>query len=522
MEKEEIFAKLKRKDYNNQLEQVLENKAFSEIVKNLLLSMFYKIENAYGDYQKVKQEVPTKGEFLENLIQIINEECEEIILVEPQSKEGKEIEKNNIPYIINKEEKKIIVYPNEKKLLNAILQLSKNRMCFSSKDTIFSEAICEFTKIGNCMNKTEVIRDFNGWSWDISKLEIENIKYNLMYQNLLFLVGEDFLNNWIKNTFSEVEPIKILEKKLTDDYQKDAVLFIENLYRMILIIYAEQNKDKKEKILEQLCLKKRQLELLENKKELLEEITKSKREINKKIGRIDKILNDNDLIREEYQKRNAKLPNKDKIFSISHLADRLEAERKVHLKAIEEYNQMLDPKEYVTRKNKVKEEIDFLESLQLDKEVNLENILCELQRDFLKCISIKIQTCQNKKDIIYLIYLFRYYNLLPFSKEKEIHEITQIESYLELVERQLLKKSKELKAYIDLEADELLEYKIFKNILKTKIVNLENISIKIKVKEEELKVECYDENILEEEWNLTISNMNDKLKKNKKIKILIS
>ena len=94
MEKEEIFTKLKRKDYNNQLEQVLETKAFSESTKNLLLSMFYKIENAYADYQKVKQEVPTKGEFLENIIEII--EVITTILYLRRNKLSKLINKYNI------------------------------------------------------------------------------------------------------------------------------------------------------------------------------------------------------------------------------------------------------------------------------------------------------------------------------------------------------------------------------------------------------------------------------------------
>lgn len=521
MEKEEIFTKLKRKDYNNQLEQVLETKAFSESTKNLLLSMFYKIENAYADYQKVKQEVPTKGEFLENVIEIIEEDCEEIVLVEPQSEEAKVLEKQNGTYLVNSKEKKIMTYPNEKKLLNAILQLGKNRNCFSSKNTILSDAICEFTKMGNCMSKTEVIRDFNGWSWDISTSEIEHIPYNLIYQNLLFLSGEQFLAQWLKNTFSEVEPTKLLETKLTQEYQKDADSFLLVFYKVVIALYANQNVQEKDRILEQLNLKKRQLELLENKKQLLEEITKSKREINKKIGEIDKILNDNTLIREEYQKRNAKLPNKEKIFSISHLADRLEAERKHHLEAIEEYNRMLDPKEYVARKNKVKEEIEFLQAVPLE-ESDLLLAGIELQREFLKCIARKIQTCTTKKEMVGLLYLFRYYNQIPFSKEQTIGDVTQMANFLEVIQKELLQKAKELKVYVDLEIDEQLDYAIFKQILHTKIINLENIAISIQKKEENVLIDCYDDNILEEQWNLTITTRNDTVKKKKKVKVLLA
>ena len=49
-----IFSKLNSNEYNNQLEKILENKTFDESVKNLLLSMLYKIENGYADYSIVK------------------------------------------------------------------------------------------------------------------------------------------------------------------------------------------------------------------------------------------------------------------------------------------------------------------------------------------------------------------------------------------------------------------------------------------------------------------------------------
>ena len=45
--KEDLFSKLNIKDYNNQLENILENKSFSEDTKNILLNILYKIETAY-------------------------------------------------------------------------------------------------------------------------------------------------------------------------------------------------------------------------------------------------------------------------------------------------------------------------------------------------------------------------------------------------------------------------------------------------------------------------------------------
>ena len=63
LDKEEIFSKLNIKDYNNQLENVLENKSFTEDTKNILLNILYKIETAYEDYRKVKVYVPLKKNY---------------------------------------------------------------------------------------------------------------------------------------------------------------------------------------------------------------------------------------------------------------------------------------------------------------------------------------------------------------------------------------------------------------------------------------------------------------------------
>ena len=62
MTKKEFFSKLK--NYNNELEQVLEKKEFSSDIKNLLLGMFYKIEVSYKDYQNLAKTV--FGKFIKN------------------------------------------------------------------------------------------------------------------------------------------------------------------------------------------------------------------------------------------------------------------------------------------------------------------------------------------------------------------------------------------------------------------------------------------------------------------------
>lgn len=68
MDRETILSKINSRDYQNELEKILEDKDFSEDVKNLLLSCIYKIEAGYADYEMVKRNVPSKKEFLEEIL----------------------------------------------------------------------------------------------------------------------------------------------------------------------------------------------------------------------------------------------------------------------------------------------------------------------------------------------------------------------------------------------------------------------------------------------------------------------
>ena len=60
--KENLINKIVKKDFNNELESALEQKAFEENAKSSLLSILYKIEAAYKDIETVKQDIETKEE----------------------------------------------------------------------------------------------------------------------------------------------------------------------------------------------------------------------------------------------------------------------------------------------------------------------------------------------------------------------------------------------------------------------------------------------------------------------------
>ena len=116
-----MLEKILKKDRNEELEKILEEKKVDEQAKNLLQGMLYKIEVSYKDYQKVKSVNMNEKEYVDRLIQNIRKNCDSIKIIKLSEKvksEKIQNELNNNKVYIKKRE--IISYPIEEKLLYAI------------------------------------------------------------------------------------------------------------------------------------------------------------------------------------------------------------------------------------------------------------------------------------------------------------------------------------------------------------------------------------------------------------------
>lgn len=556
MAREDIFSKINLKDYNNILENVLEQKAFSEDVKNLLLSMLYKIENGYEDYKTTKVNVSDKKNYIKKIVEIIKKDCKEIKLIKPLSDESKILEENNVNHIVEKEIGRIIVYPNERMMLEALVTLSQKEIILDEKYMLYNIAMKDILSIGNRMNCVEVIRDFNGWSWDITTNQMESKNINIIYQNLLILLGNRFLQNWITNKEIEEDDEEIdipsneilrskynesfgmtkeeMQEEKTIDYinkmqdilvekygQNNAEEFFKQLIKTILAIGCNIDKSQKNIILNAQKQMSLNLEKMQDNKAYIEELSKTKRELAKKIKNIDTLLSDEKLLREEYEKRNSKLENKNKIFSVSHLSIMLEKEREKYLQEIKECNLQMQPKEFVETKKSLEEKLNFFEDININEEekVNEEKQVNLLQICFLKCFKEKIKKAITKREITELIYELRYYEQLPY-KIYNIAKEEKIKDILKEVEKQIIEKACLEKVIIKFSDEEELNYQILKNQFESKIINLENTIYILKYKKGILKLEIYDTNIEEEVKEIEIKEKVElQVKLNKKIKI---
>ena len=185
MDTEKIFSKLNSKDYNNQLEKILEKKDFSEDVKNLLLSCVYKIDAGYKDYETVKVAVQNKKTYIEEILEIIDKKCKKIIIVKEDSSISKEMEEMGTKFLVDKLEGTIqLMYPNEILLLYTIYKLDDKQIYVDEKYNLIRNAFSELINSGENINNIEVLRDFNGWNWNTEIKEIPEITTNTVFKRV--------------------------------------------------------------------------------------------------------------------------------------------------------------------------------------------------------------------------------------------------------------------------------------------------------------------------------------------------
>lgn len=526
MEKGNLLSKLNSKDYNLELEKILENKDFSKNVKNLLLSMLYKIEAGFKDYITVKTVAEDKKNYIQAILDIIENKCKQIIIVDEKSDMSKEMQEKNTRFIINILDGIIyLMYPNETLLLYTIYKIDDNQVYLDERYNLIRTALSALLNAGENINNIEVLRDFNGWNWNIDAKEISDITTNVIYQNLIYLLGLDFIKAWV-HTQEAIDYVELTKNKLEKLYGKEnASELLNKIYKISIIICVDKNQKEKERLLDEKEALQKELNRLENKLQLLDEISDFKRQSIKQIKQIDKILNNKQMLEEEFIKRNEKRVAYNKIFSITHLTEILNKERKKILSKMEENNKLLEPEYYVTVKNNILEQLDMLADIDIakeEKEYRKIKYLVQLQETFIKCLFMQVEKAQEKEEIINLIYILRYYNNLFITKETQIKNEQNLKYEKDKLEKLLMNKAYELKMLNRISNEEAINNEIIKNLLSTKVIKLENINIELKENENSLEISFFDADIYEKSIIIPAYDKKEILVKiGKKIKIFM-
>lgn len=522
MQKKNILQKIVKKDYNNELEEILEQKQYKENVKSTLLSILYKIEAAYKDLEIVKRDVENKEEYITNILNIIKNNCNSIQIIKMQDTQNKVPSKKT--YVIDKEKGEILAYPIERKILYAISKIGKKEKIIKDEYYLVNETISNLINVGNNINMVEPLRDFNGYSWTTISQEIESIDHNLIYQNLRILIGNDFLYKWVRNSEFLIDYFDVFKEKIKDIYgPTNQEKLIDILSKLSVLLEIKFDKEKEEKLKKEKQSVEEKLEAIENKDEFLENITKEKIESSDEIKKIDTILNDKELLEKEYNIRNKILPIEKKIFSMRILSKIMQQERDEYFNNIERLNQIMNPQKFLQYKKELENKEKYLKLLDIrDKNKEIDKLKKELQKIFLQMMKIKIKETKTKSEIEKIIYDLRYYELLPYDYENKNKDIEELKKHIEEIEKLVIDKAINLKTINKISDNKNTNYEILKNIFTIRIINLNDSYLKItkvKVKnEEKYFLQIFDENIFEEK--IEISKPKDlEIKPNKKIAI---
>lgn len=515
--KEKFLNKIVKKNYETELENMLEAKKYDENAKNLLLSILYKIEDSYKDYQKVKCDTLSKEEYIKELINVLDEKCDNIILKDINNRSS---DKSN-NYTVSIENKTIECYPIEKELLYSISKINKKENIVKNRLELINDSMTNLINIGSNMEFVEPLRDFNGWSWNIETKDYESIEINLVYQIMRLLIGNRFLVEWIKNREKIIDYLEFFENELESKYTEElAENIVQNIIKIAMLLDAKQSKKRKDKWLKLKEEIDEKYNKITNKKEYVQELTEEKIKLNKKIGQIDTILNDKIKLKEEYKTRNEKLDLNKKIFSIRVLQKIMNEERQELTNKIKECNKKLKPKNYFAVKNDLELKVKLLKGLENEKiENELENTICELEANFLKCFKMKIKKAKTKEELIILLYEFRYYSVIPYSNNKSNFEANKINSQLQETAKLLVQKSIANNVIVNIGTDKQIIELITKIIFSTRIIQLKDVYIQIEKTKEGYFVQVYDENVLDNSYNIkniklefTDNHMNKKIK----------
>ena len=189
-------------------------------------------------------------------------------------------------------------------------------MIIQDKYFLINETLSDLINTGNNINSVEPLRDFNGYSWTTITREIESINHNLIYQNLVLLVGNVFMENWVNNKEIMIDYMEKFTDKISEQYGKElAEEFIKLLEKISVFMEIKYNTKNQKRYLELKDDIQTKLEKMMDNKTFVENVTKEKKKLTKKIKKIDEIINNKDLLQEEYVKRNEKLSLEEKIFS---------------------------------------------------------------------------------------------------------------------------------------------------------------------------------------------------------------
>ena len=503
-----LFSKLK--DYNIELEEVLEKKYFSSNIKNLLLSMIYKLEISYKDFYTVKKWVRNKEEFFSEIVEVIRLYCDNIKTVEPDSDQAKMLIRNNIRALTNENERSILTYPTEMDLLYAVSDISP-KYFFINEEFLLKNLLQQSLVNGYNMNNVEILKDFNGWSWSATYNNKFEYIDNLIYQNLLMILGEKFLYEW--RTYNSTKRDFLDEAKRFIKIFTNNDKYLKSLYKLV---YLNSTGKERELLNEELKKKYKKLKEMNDKIKFIEDSKLKKLKLTKKIEKMDIALNDDKVLQKELDKFNSKLDDKKKIKTLLTYRKMVKKEKEKYMKEITEISYLLIPRNFLSRKRILKDTLDLYKCKD-----SFDNVLIECQKEFLNFIYKKLSRMSTRDEIIEVLYQIRYYRRIRISNGKSISDLPELANYIDKIQKKAITALCKMGAMRIISMDINLNFEIINYALDTKIIDLEDIKLYFDEDDQGLIIKVFDKDNFEKQGRkkIEISDNILEVRERRKIKL---
>lgn len=191
--------------------------------------------------------------------------------------------------------------------------------------------------------------------------------------------------------------MELFREKMEEIYSKKVAKdIIENLEKISILLEVKFDAKSKKEFLTTKSEIEKKIDELEDNKKFVESITLEKKKVTNEIKKIDETINDKNMIQEEYNNRNEKLPLEEKIFSIRILSKIMTEEREEKIEELEKLNELLNPQKFVKHKQELekrKKVLKILESKNIQSDI--EKLKLKLQKIFLQCVENKIEKARK-------------------------------------------------------------------------------------------------------------------------------
>lgn len=524
-----IFKNIIKNDYIYEIEKILEKKGITNEIKSLVMDTLFKIEETYPNYKRIKVDVLEKRDYIREIV-VALKKVDNIYIMNMQEKDilkcvtDTKIEKNSRGYY------DIQIYHNNLSLLYALQTIINEE--YGINEQPCSSSFDKILKIGGIYSNIEILRDFSGWNWNRNKIKNFNIYYDIIYKNLLLILGIDKMIELKKTR----QCIHFMKKYLVKKYKNDNVeKLMEILKEIVFVISSEEEKkleiEANKKIIDMYMAMK-------DIKKFMQKVNEEKKKNNKLIAEYDKILNSHNVLEREYNeylKAIEKSKNEDSSngsLNIDSIIDILDIEEddigkidKEEIKNIElfsiqifekrkkVYNKNLElskignPENYVEHKRILEEKIKYILNYEKVKgdtkkeEELLENLMIEYQKIVYDMLEDRIEAIYTNEEVIDEIYRQRYIRYQNVLKDKYIYQISDLYQKMDKILHLIVAKAMKFDVLERVSEEENTNYAAVSPALKTEVLSLEEVKVAIYTGKTTLLC-IYDGNVLIKEIEL--------------------